>query len=235
MSDEIIVSIIGSSVILAGIITSIVMNIKKTNKLLLNSSRQNEYNTLNKKLLKVETKLYEFYYPMRSYLEKSRNIYDVFKANKPENFRTLTYLLDKEQLYIDNKYQLSINDKAYLKQIFEVGIEIEKIIAEKESLLHDSELVKNYSPSKLFVGDDAGFPYPKNKSLLSIAQIHLSFIRMAFDGEINGDGENLSPYVFPRELNYVIDNEIKDLEKELNSYNISQEKLILKMGSSDER
>lgn len=215
MSDEIIVSIIGSSVVLIGIILNSLLTYNKTNHLLKNTARQNQYNIINEELLKVKEKLSEFYYPIRSYLEKSRSIYDVFKANKPENFRTLTYLLDKEQLYDGDPYLLNINDRAFLKQIFEVGIEIEKIIAEKGSLIDDAELIGPYTPSEEFLGDDAEFPYPENKSLLSIAELHLSFIRLAFDGEIEGNIENLSPYVFPRELNKVIDRKVSDLEKKM--------------------
>lgn len=229
MSDEIIVSIIGSSVVLIGISFNGWQSNKKSNELLVNSARQNQYSILNESLLKLQTKLSEFYYPIRSYLEKSSNIYDVFKTNKPENFRTLTYLLDKEQLYNGSPYQLNINDRAFLKQIFEVGVEIEKIIAEKGNLIDAPELIGPYTPSEEFLGDDAGYPYPENKSLLSIAQVHLSFIRLAFDGEIEGNVENLSPYVFPRELNIIIENRVKDLESKIADLKSQQGVLIVKM------
>jgi len=229
MSDEIIVSIIGSSVVLIGIICNGYLNNKKANELLENSSRQNQYNILNKKLLKLQEKLSEFYYPIRNYLEKSKDIYDVFKANKPKNFRTLTYLLDKEQLYEGDSYHLSVNDRAFLKQIFEVGVEIERIIAEKGSFIDDSELIGSYTPSEEYLGDDAEFPYPANKSLLRITQLHLSFIRLAFDGEIEGSIENLSPYVFPRELNVIIEQKIKDIEREIGNLKSQQGVLIVKM------
>jgi hypothetical protein len=229
MSDEIIVSIIGSSVVLIGIIVNGILSNKKTNELIVNSARQNQYNVLNEELFKLQEKLSEFYYPIRSYLEKSRNYYNIFKINKPENFRTLTYLLDKEQLYNGNKYILDINDRAFLKQIFEVGVEIERIIAEKGSLVDDTELIGPYSPSEEYIGDDAEFPYPENQSILNIAQLHLSFIRLAFDGEIEGNVDNLSPYVFPRELNSIIENKIIDLESKINEIKSRQGVLIVKM------
>lgn len=229
MSNEIIVSIIGSSVVLAGIIVNYLLNNKKSNELLNNAARQNQYNILNDELLHYKKKLMEFYYPIRNYLEKSKNIYDVFKANKPDNFRTLTYLLDKEQLYDGKKYILNKNDIAFLKKIFEIGAEIERIMSEKSSLIDDIELIGPYTPSKEFRGDDADNPYPKNKSLLSIAELHIGFIRLAFDGEIKGNIDNLSPYVFPRELNSVIENKIIELENKIKELKSQKGVLIVKM------
>ena len=229
MSDEIIVSIISSIVVLIGLYWNDKRSTEKSDELLVNSALQNQYNRLNESLVTLETKLNDFYYPIRNYLEKSRSIYEVFKKGKPENFRTLTYLLDKKQLYDDSPYQLSINDRAFLKQIFQVGIEIERVIAEKGYLIDDPELIEPYLPSGEFIGDDAEFPYPENKSLLSIAQIHLSFIRLAFDGEIEGNIEDLSPYVFPRELNIIIENKIIDLKSKIKNIKNQQGVLIVKM------
>lgn len=229
MSDEIIVSIIGSSVVLIGIVWNGCLSRQKSNELLINSARQNQYNILNESLIRLQTKLNEFYYPIKIYLEKSKNIYDVFKVDKPDNFRTLTYLLDKEQLYEGIPYQLNINDRAFLKQIFEIGVEIERIMAEKGTLIDDPALIEPYSPSEEFIGDDVGFPYPETKSLLSIAQLHLRFIRLAFDGEIVGNSDNLSPYVFPRELNNIIENKIVELKRKIADVKEQQGILIVKM------
>lgn len=229
MSNEIIVSVISAMVLLVGIGVDIYLAKRNTKELLKNSARQNQFNLLSDDIIILKKKLNEFYYPLRNYLEKSKSIYDVFKKNKPENFRTLTYLLNKEQLYGENNYELTVNDKAFLKQIFEVGVEIEKILAEKSSLIDDVELIEPYSPSEEYIGDDAEFPYPENKSLLSIAQVHLSFIRLAFDGEIEGNISNLSPYVFPRELNSIIDKKIIELERNISDLKSQKNVLIVKM------
>jgi len=101
---------------------------------------QKRIGLVNKKL-KHQQKLSEFYIPLRHYLENSKTLFKIFMKDKPEKFRTLTYLLDRTKEYGDKPIQviLNNNDNSILSKIFEIGEEIEKLIYNKSYLIGDDE------------------------------------------------------------------------------------------------
>ncbi|WP_298754864.1 hypothetical protein [uncultured Psychroserpens sp.] len=178
------------------------------------------YEEIKDKKLVVEKKLSEFYYPMKNYLRRSKSAYTIFTSNKPEEYRTLEHLLDKEKLFNNEKIELSDNDKVLLKRIFFIGEEIENLISEKCHLIFDdSEFMGTYIPSEGY----EDYNYPNDESLISMTQNHLSFIRDAFYGELSEDLERFKLYVYPRELNSRITAKIDELENKVKSFELQME------------
>ena len=191
----------------------------RTQKNLLNKLM---YDEIKDKKLVIESKLYEFYYPMKNYLRRSKSAYRVFVNGKPEGFRTLEHLLDKEKLFNDVKVELSDNDNVLLKRIFLIGEEIENLISEKCHLVFDdSEFMDTYVPSEGY----EDYNYPNDESLMSMTQNHLSFIRDAFYGELSEDLERFKLYVYPRELNSRITIKIEELENKIKSFELQMEQV----------
>ena len=160
---------------------------------------------------KLENKLDEFYIPLRHYLENSKTLFKIFSKGKPDKFRTLTYLLNKKQIYIDiNKAViLDKNDNSILEKIFEIGEKIEKLIYEKSYLIgNDIEFVNSYMPRSGY--DDIIFE--KDMSLLSLTVSHLVVIRMAYKGDLEGDVSKFEGFVFPNEINIRVKEKIAKLE-----------------------
>jgi len=163
--------------------------------------------------------LNEFYRPLENYLEKSNGLFQIFRANKPKNFRTLTFLLNpKMEFESYGQYELTANDKALMNQILEIGKAIEMLILEKSGLIDDPALKNPYKP-------DSGITdiqLPREMSLLQLTQIHFSVIRLAYEGNLTGEARTYEPYVYPKELNRIItgsiskvNEEIKDIEEQL--------------------
>jgi hypothetical protein len=214
MDNQIIVALIASGGAIFIALLNTFFSRKKTSEILTNSQELSEqtrnqlkYNRLSKDQDYYLEKLNDFYYPLKNYLDSSRNFYDIFKIGKPKGFRTLTYLLDRNQTYNNvGKVILTTNDTVLLEKIFEIGSEIEKLIASKRSIIDDKEFINPYVPSAEF----SEVKNPEGKSLLSLT---LSFIRMAYQGYLQGDTEKYAMYVYPRELNIKVDEQIEKLEK----------------------
>ena len=192
MKTEILVAIIGAIALIAGIILSSVISGVNRKKQAKKNSKEKEWKFILKKLN-------DFFYPLRNYLEFSKSYYDMFIKDKPSGFRTLPFLLDPNQVYEGNvKVSLSNNDKVVLQQILKIGSDIEKLIVEKSAIVDDKEFIGPYIPSEEY----SNFDYPdKEISLLSLLKLHLSAIRLAFEGDLTGEKEYYSKFVFPRELN----------------------------------
>lgn len=162
----------------------------------------------------IEQKINEFYIPLEHQLGYSKTLFKIFIINKPKDFRTLTYLLEPDQIYPDNTgtIVLNDNDKALLENIISIGEKIETLIYEKSYLIgDDKEFVDVYSPS-------AGYEYMTNNqdmSLLSLLLSHLITIRLAFADKLRGEKDKFESYVFPNELGVRISSKLIDLRKKL--------------------
>jgi hypothetical protein len=226
MTSEIIAEIIGSSVTLIGIAGSVYLSYKTLNeskKLSRETKVEISINNLKEKRNYISQKLNEFYYPLRNYLNVSKSFSEILKSGKPAEFRTLLYLLNPDQEYKDQgKIILSDNDKAILKQIFKIGFEIEKLISEKSVIIDDPEFISRYEPNPGF--DDVVIS--EDMPILTLAQNHLSIIRLAFEGGLKHEEEKYRSYVYPRELNKRVDDKIAELLKKISEYNEEIRKLI---------
>ena len=208
-------------------------NNQKNKKLLYEQKKQSDRtqeNLLNKLIydgikdekLVIEKKLNEFYYPMKNYLRRSKSAYKIFTQGKPEDFRTLEHLLDREKLFNGKSVKLNDNDNVLLKRIFLIGEEIENLISEKcHIIFDDGEFMNTYVPSKGY----EDYNYPEDESLMSMTQNHLSFIRDAFNGDLSKDLERFKLYVYPRELNSRIIIKIDDLENRVKSLELQMEQV----------
>ena len=148
-------------------------------------------------------KLTEFYLPLNSMINRSKNLYKLFVEGKPDSkeFRVLTHLLKPETVYSDGrKITFSQNDKALLKQIIEIGANIRKLIDEKGGLIEDEELIGVYKPNSeitdVFLKEDV--------TLLSLIYTHYSVIQLAFEGDLTGEADKFENFVYPRELNKIL-------------------------------
>lgn len=96
----------------------------------------------------ITKKLNEFYGPLLSYLNIVKALYQLFRANKPAGFRTLIFLLDRNQEYemngIKQTVVLSKSDEQLLKEIIEIEQKIEDLIVEKGGLVDDPALMFKY-------------------------------------------------------------------------------------------
>lgn len=201
------------TIIVAGI--SIYNNIKinKENKKLI------ERNDLIEKSKVIEKKLNEFYIPLRHYLSQSKSLFRIFNKNKPAEFRTLTFLLDPQNEYGDEKIKvvLNENDKVLLRNIIDIGSKIETLINEKIYLIgSDQEFVSKYEPSDGY----KNIQYDSELSLIDLLISHLLTIRLAFKNEIAGEVEKFKGFVFPNEINPKINIKITELEEKLSNYEL---------------
>jgi hypothetical protein len=163
----------------------------------LNNKRNSEYNMaqLNEKKHEDERKeiykkLNEFYGPYQQLLETSRLLYDdIFKSNKPDNWRTLIALLEGEKLIG--------NDKEVYEQIMSITDELEVLRISKSGLVDDVVLQR----------------------LLAKAGTHYRIIKLAYNGKLTGEKNRFENYVYPKELNQMINEKIILLQGRLDELN----------------
>ncbi len=167
---------------------------------------------IEEKRKEISKRLDDFYGPLQQYLNKSHDLYEIFKRGKPANFRTLTYLLDKEQIFPDGtKVKLTDNDKVIFSEIIAIGKKIEELILSKASLSDDSRLTYHYEPSqeeKTVIPED-------NSGLLSLLGTHLLVIRHAYEDRIIGQAADYKNRVFPRAITKILKENVDRLNKEL--------------------
>lgn len=138
----------------------------------------------------IYKKLNEFYGPYQQLLETSRLLYDdIFKKGKSENWKTLTEFLKGTKL--------KGNDRQVYEQILEITIKLEELRTTNSGLVDD----------------------PKLRILLARAGTHFRIIRLAYEGKLSGEEERFENYIYPRELNEMINNKIIDLQTRLDDLN----------------
>ena len=163
------------------------------------------------------TRLNDFYGPLLTYLSVIDSFYRLFVVGKPKGFRTLTYLLDPDQSYETpqgpSRIVLSDSDMKLLEQIIELERKTEDHIINNCGLIEDERLAFNYVPDRTKTDVDPKFF--KDLGLLSILVAHFRVLRMAYEKKISAEVERYRSYVYPRELDKILRDKIKELQKEL--------------------
>lgn len=206
------------TIIVAGIS---IHNNRKTTK---ENKRLVERTDLIEKSKVVEKRLNEFYIPLRHYLSQSKSLFRIFNKDKPADFRTLTFLLNPQDEYGEEKTKvvLNQNDIALLNNIIDIGGRIETLIHEKIYLIgSDREFVSNYVPTEGY----KHIKYDRELSLIDLLISHLLAIRLAFKNEIAGEVDKFEGFVFPNEINSKINNKITELEEILRDYELNIQNL----------
>jgi hypothetical protein len=137
----------------------------------------------------IYKKLNEFYGPVQQYLGKSYELYGMFTASRPADFRTLIALLEGRKF--------EGNDKVLLDQIVEIINKVEDLLLKNSGLVDDKEL----------------------RELLAKAGTHFRVLQLAYQGILAGEVERFQDYVYPRDLNQKIDEQIEKLKARLNELN----------------
>lgn len=138
----------------------------------------------------IYKKLNSFYGPVRQLLGLSFEFYEVLRLSRPEeNFRTLLFLLDGKTF--------EGNDKVVLRQILDVGQNIEQLIQEQSGLVEDKDLYE----------------------LLWKLRTHIRIIQLAANGELKFEKERFEKHVFPRPVTEKIEQEIQRLNARLAELN----------------
>lgn len=161
-----------------GIVVGNIINNRATRKSLLSQRKNPEIN-------EIRSSLFNFYQPMLLLLNKNRQLYDLFKLNKPQDFRTLTSLL--------NGVVFEGNDVILLKEIIAIDKEINELIINNKGLIKENEL----------------------NTVLSNASVHFTIIDLAYNKKIIGEPERFVSYVYPRELQLMIEQEVVRLQTRL--------------------
>lgn len=223
--NSFIAPVIASMIAFVGTIIVAIISIYNNRKTTKENKKFVERNDLVEKRKEIEKKLNEFYIPLRNYLEQSKTLFKIFTKDKPKDFRTLTYLLNPEQKYGDQKItiQLNQNDKALLNIIIEIGERIENLIHEKGYLIGDDvEFVGSYQPSKGY----KHIKYDNDLNLINLLISHIITIRLAFKEEIKGQVDKFEGFVFPNEINSKINTKIKNMESIILTYETQIQSLI---------
>lgn len=138
----------------------------------------------------IYKKLNAFYGPFKQRLEKTWELYQIFAKNRDrDSFRTLDALLKGEKF--------EGNDKILLEEILELGKEMEQLVLAQGGLIDDPEL----------------------RQLLVKAGTHFRVLRLAYEGRFRGDTDRFQDYVYPRELDKKLDQQIRKLTERLDELN----------------
>jgi len=205
------------------------LNYINQRKILRIQSRSLE-NTINEqKKNQYYCQLKDFYYPFKHYLSESARLYIVFRSGLPKDFRTLLYLIDNNYLFTDasgNKQAATISQKKMkiLNEILVIEDELCKLIIEKGGIIDDESLCDIYMPNKnitdIVLNFDPNQPQdlPKDISLLSLFMVHCKLMKLAINGELEKDNIGIyMNYVYPRELNKKLDENIKKIKNNIDS------------------
>lgn len=164
----------------------------------------------------IAKKLNEFYGPFISYSNVTKALFKIFRAGKPAEFRTLTYLLDPDQDYETpagrSRVVLTDNDRKILEELLNVEVDLEKLVIEKGGLVDDKRLMFDYIPDPVIT--DVGIKKGE-VSLLALLIAHFRVLRLAYQGGITGEVGRYKDFVYPREIDGVIKERFDALHAEL--------------------
>jgi len=219
------------AVIVVGILTYVLNknNFKKTqehNTETLNETKRQNRKTLeeNRRLKRkesIEKVLNEFYMPVNAYLQVTESLFNVLKAGKPDDFRTLTYLLEPSQKYKTDDGEITISlsssDKEIINEIIEIEKKIEEIIVTKAGLVSDENFMFDYQANETDAKPDMVI------GLIPHLITHFRIFRLANDGKITDKVSKYKPYVFPRMLRGELKVKIEKLQNELENLDGNQQ------------
>ena len=181
----------------------------------------------DKKIEKLRNRLDGFYYPFDLLLSKVTELYKIFRNGLPREFRTLIYLIDEGAEFEDSdgtlkKVTLSEEKMNTLSHIIDSLSDLEDLIRSKSSLVSDKRLTMLYEPNssitdiQLPVDVERPSSMPKDIGLFTLFIVHIHYLKSAFKGEISKkDIELVKNYVYPREMNSIIKENISQLKKEI--------------------
>lgn len=160
----------------------------------------------------IAKQLNEFYGPLISYLNITNALREIYTKDKPEGFRTLTYLLDPEQVYETNqgalKVALTESDRLILGEIIEIEEKIESLVVEKGGLVDEPQLMFNY-----LNGTESA--RGSQLSLLAALIRHFRILKLAYTGKLHGEIQRYKDFVFPTEIKGVLRKKFESLHREL--------------------
>lgn len=165
---------------IAGILLGYIFNLRMLRRQRHEDERKESYKKLN-----------AFYGPFQQRLGKGRELYLVFSASRPPEFRTLTAMLKGEKF--------SGTDKILLEEILKINSEMEELITSQSGLIDDPDL----------------------RHLLAKAGTHFRILDVIYRKKIRGDLDRFESHVFPRELSEKIEVEIQKLKARLKKLNSS--------------
>lgn len=133
----------------------------------------------------IYKKLNLFYGPLRHYRGTSYQLYQTFEKVRGGNFRMLIALLNGEMF--------QGNDRYIIEEILKISEDIEKLVSSNSGLIDNQEL----------------------RDLLAKVVAHSRLIKGAYKGEIQGETDRFREFVFPRQIDRKIDEEINKLKNRL--------------------
>jgi hypothetical protein len=163
----------------------------------------------------ITKQLNEFYGPLISYLNITNALREIYTKDKPEGFRTLTYLLDPDQTYKtrqgSSKVVLTESDRLILGEIIEIEDKIELLVVEKGGLVDEPRLMFNH-------GLINGIETTGTSRLSLLAELirHFRVLKLAYAGKLHGEVQRYKDFVFPTEINRVLRDKFEFLQRELN-------------------
>jgi len=162
----------------------------KNNRDALTASATNAKAAANQKaneleIAALEARLSEFYGPFLQLSEENKRLADLLRSRQGDGFRTLTALLGDTWAA-----SAEATDKNLVAQIVENGVTLRQLIRDK-----------------------AG---PASRALqpyFARASAHFTILELAHKGELKGEPKKFADYVYPRQLDGVLDLERARLEK----------------------
>jgi len=127
----------------------------------------------------LQDRLDRFYGPLRQLLKQSELLYQVLKSRQPDPKNF------RALTHLLEGKEFVGNDKALMEEIIRIGGETEKLIKESSGLV-SAEMLE----------------------ILGRATSHYRIMKLAFEKVIQGDSQQFSAYVFPREIGGMLDEAI---------------------------
>jgi len=214
----VIAAIITGLIVIGVNIVTTIIQVRASNRTHTHNQNTLADKKIEEKRKEIYKKLNEFYGPFQQHLGKSLELYRIFRADKPSDFRALTYFLDPNQLYDGRRVELTDNDKAIFNEIVAVGKQIEELILSKAGLIDDPSLRQDMSQvvTEKISTDVTGL---QTNGSLALLATHLFVIRLAYEGKLKGQVDIYKNYVFPRTLPPIIESNIARLNSELEELN----------------
>jgi hypothetical protein len=133
----------------------------------------------------IVAKLDGFYGPLTQMSQANHLVIEEFRSRQAPGFRTLPKVFDRPWLA-----SLPPGDLKVVEAVCHKGAEIEKFIAEKSGNV-----------------DIKVFPY------LARASAHFHILKLAYDQKLGTDPTNFVKYVYPKQLDRVLEIEVKRLRE----------------------
>lgn len=164
-SDVIAAVSVGVAFLSVGVALLVALLTFLNNRATLRESRRTERRKI------IEQMINEFYGPLLSYLNIIKALHSLFAAGKPKGFRTVTYLLERNQEHENGTEKkdniLTESDKKLLANIIETEKKIEDLIIAKGGLADDPALTFDYVPDPTETDTELGSPLLTANSLLN--------------------------------------------------------------------